>query len=166
MICDYCGSQATPAADEDGVVVLEPTTYHCPVCNALLADASIDAHEMLYCTGCHGMLVDMEKFLALLTVLREQRYWSRSSQSPRALDAGRILLCPLCRHQMDRHLYGGGGNMDVDSCESCNVLWLDRGELSRIVAAPDRDPGDSQQSAPSKNKKRDRTCQTLAVPPR
>jgi hypothetical protein len=28
----------------------------------------------------------------------------------------------------------------LDRCETCGVLWLDRGELSRIVAAPDRDP--------------------------
>jgi len=41
---------------------------------------------------------------------------------------------------MDEHLYGGGGNVNVDSCETCGVLWLDRGELSKIVAAPDRDP--------------------------
>jgi Zn-finger nucleic acid-binding protein len=41
---------------------------------------------------------------------------------------------------MDEHLYGGGGNVNVDSCEACGVLWLDRGELSGIVAAPDRDP--------------------------
>jgi Zn-finger nucleic acid-binding protein len=37
--------------------------------------------------------------------------------------------------------------MDVDSCEPCGVLWLDRGELSRIVAAPDRDPRDGYESA-------------------
>jgi Zn-finger nucleic acid-binding protein len=48
---------------------------------------------------------------------------------------------------MDEHLYGGGGNVDMDSCESCSVLWLDRGELSRMVAAPDRDPRDLGTSA-------------------
>ena len=82
----------------------------------------------------------MEKFVPLLEVLREHRYWSGSSQTPREFDVARVLDCPLCKHQMDEHLYGGGGNMDVDSCETCGVLWLDRGELSRIVAAPDRDP--------------------------
>jgi Zn-finger nucleic acid-binding protein len=72
--------------------------------------------------------------------LREYRYWSRSSQAPRAFEDGRALHCPLCKLAMDKHAYGGGGNVDVDSCEQCEVLWLDRGELSRIVAAPDRDP--------------------------
>jgi Zn-finger nucleic acid-binding protein len=140
MICDYCGSQATPPTDEDGVLVMDPTLHSCPVCSAALANASIDSHEVLYCNNCHGMLLEMEKFLPLLTVLREFRYWSRSSQSPRDFDASRVLRCPLCNREMDEHPYGGGGNVAVDSCESCSVLWLDRGELSRIVAAPDREP--------------------------
>jgi Zn-finger nucleic acid-binding protein len=142
MICDYCGSQSVPAADEDGVIVLDGTANSCPVCKTPLADASIESHAMLYCTRCHGMLLEMEKLLPLLEVLREYRYWSRSSQAPRAADAGRVLHCPLCKHEMDEHPYGGGGNVAVDSCEPCGVLWLDRGELSRIVAAPDRDPED------------------------
>ncbi len=140
MICDYCGSQITPPADEEGVLVFEPTSHRCAACETPLAAASLESHELLYCTGCHGMLFDMEKFLPLLDVLRELRYWSRSSQARHELDTDRTLDCPLCKQQMDRHLYGGGGNVDVDSCEPCSVLWLDRGELSRIVAAPDRDP--------------------------
>ena len=139
MLCEYCGSQATPATDEDGVVVLEPAKHNCPVCaTAPLANASIEAHELLYCTACRGMLLEMEKFVSLLSVLREHRYWSRSATSPRAAGQARILQCPLCRLGMDAHPYGGGGNVLVDSCEVCGVLWLDRGELSRIVAAPDR----------------------------
>ncbi|MGA2882593.1 MAG: zf-TFIIB domain-containing protein [Bryobacteraceae bacterium] len=140
MLCDYCGSQATPRTDEDGVVVMDATSHVCPACKTALANASIESQELLYCTRCHGMLLEMEKFLPLLDVLREYRYWSRSSQAPRDFDAGRILHCPLCQNEMDEHLYGGGGNMNVDSCEPCGVLWLDCGELSRIVAAPDRDP--------------------------
>jgi Zn-finger nucleic acid-binding protein len=140
MLCDYCGSQKTPPMDEDGVVVLDPTSHNCPVCAIPLADASIESQEMLYCTHCHGMLLGMEKFLPLLDVLREYRYWSRSSQAPRDFDDGRVLNCPLCKHEMDHHPYGGGGNIAVDSCEPCGVLWLDRGELSRVVSAPDRNP--------------------------
>jgi len=140
MICDHCGGQATPRADEDGVVVMGPTSQNCPVCETPLANASIESQEFLYCGRCRGMLLEMEKFVPLLDVLREYRSWSRSSQAPRGVDAGRVLRCPLCRHEMDEHFYGGGGNVNVDSCETCGVLWLDGGELSRIVAAPDRDP--------------------------
>src|SRR5215469_16415816 len=109
MICDYCSSQATPRPDEDGVIVMGATSHNCPVCDTPLANASIESQQCRYCTRCHGMLLEMEKFVSLLDLLREYRYWSRSSSAPRDLDSG-------------------------------GVLWLDRGELSRIVAAPDRDP--------------------------
>ena len=140
MLCDYCGSQMVPSKDEDGVVVIEPTQHQCPVCKTPLMSAAIESCDMLYCTGCHGMLLEMEKLLPLLRGLREQRYWARSSEAPRKSDGERVLDCPLCGLEMDQHPYGGGGNVNVDSCEPCGVLWLDRGELSRIVAAPDRDP--------------------------
>jgi Zn-finger nucleic acid-binding protein len=114
MICDYCGSQSAPKADEEGVVVLDPTKHNCPACATFLSNASLESRDLLYCTNCHGMLLEMEKLLPLLEVLREHRYWSRSSNTPRV--AG-------------------------------SVLWLDRGELSRMIAAPDRDPRDLGTSA-------------------
>jgi Zn-finger nucleic acid-binding protein len=33
--------------------------------------------------------------------------------------------------------YGGPGNVNLDSCERCSVIWLDRNELRRIALAPD-----------------------------
>jgi Zn-finger nucleic acid-binding protein len=36
------------------------------------------------------------------------------------------------------HPYGGPGNVNIDTCERCSVIWLDRNELRRIVLAPDR----------------------------
>src|SRR5579862_8997773 len=95
MICDYCGSQATPTTDEDGVVVTNATTHNCPVCATPLANASIESEELLYCARCHGMLLEMERFLPLLDILREHRYWSRSSMAPRDVDGGRVVHCPL-----------------------------------------------------------------------
>ena len=45
--------------------------------------------------------------------------------------------CPQCHRRMDTHLYGGPGNVVIDSCEECSLIWLDRGELMHIVHAPD-----------------------------
>jgi Zn-finger nucleic acid-binding protein len=39
---------------------------------------------------------------------------------------------------MDSHVYGGGGNAVIGSCERCEVNWLHHGGLDRIVRAPDR----------------------------
>ena len=38
---------------------------------------------------------------------------------------------------MDTHFYNGPGNMIIDDCDTCELNWLDHGELMRIVRAPD-----------------------------
>ena len=48
----------------------------------------------------------------------------------------RTIRCPLGTHQMSSHVYGGPGNVVVDTCEVCHVVWLDPGELLRIALAP------------------------------
>jgi Zn-finger nucleic acid-binding protein len=96
MICDYCGSRTTPPPDDGGVrVAADATSHRCPVCEASLADGLIESQELLYCTGCHGMLFNMEKLVPLLQVLREHRYSFKSSEAPRDIDANRVLHCPL-----------------------------------------------------------------------
>jgi Zn-finger nucleic acid-binding protein len=38
---------------------------------------------------------------------------------------------------MEAHFYAGPGNVVLDSCDFCNLNWLDHGELMRIARAPD-----------------------------
>jgi hypothetical protein len=40
---------------------------------------------------------------------------------------------------MDTHPYYGPGNVVVDNCARCAVIWLDCGELAAIRDAPGRD---------------------------
>jgi hypothetical protein len=54
-------------------------------------------------------------------------------------DLKRTIQCPKCHRRMDTHFYAGPGNVIVDSCGDCYLIWLDRGELMRIVHAPDED---------------------------
>ena len=137
MICDYCGSQSTPPLDEDGVQVLEPSEHGCPVCHTPLNRGLVETRDLLYCTSCHGMLVSMDEIMPILEGLRSHRDRPAGYLAPRDRDHDRTLACPLCGREMDRHAYGGGGNVMVDSCEDCSQLWLDRGELRKIVIAPD-----------------------------
>jgi hypothetical protein len=58
-------------------------------------------------------------------------------QPPDPGDLKRAIQCPRCHRRMDTHFYAGPGNVIIDSCASCLLIWLDRGELMRIVNAPD-----------------------------
>ena len=45
---------------------------------------------------------------------------------------------------MITHPYFGPGNVVIDSCEHCELVWLDFGELQQIVDAPGKDRGTRQ----------------------
>jgi len=38
--------------------------------------------------------------------------------------------------------YYGPGNIIIDTCEACGIVWLDAGELRRAVDAPGPDRRD------------------------
>jgi Zn-finger nucleic acid-binding protein len=139
--CDFCGDHYYPEPDDQGVRVLGPSAAHmsCPVCHHDMSNAALGGQRIAYCTGCGGMLIPMRIFVSLLGELRSERgSFAVPSRPLNARDLDRRIACPECGAQMDNHAYGGPGNVVLDSCETCETNWLDRGELARIAAAPDR----------------------------
>jgi Zn-finger nucleic acid-binding protein len=142
FVCDYCSSVATPPIDDEGVLLLGPAKEKCPICSAsfnqTLSTGSLELFSVLYCERCHGMLIPMDDFQPLISALKVHRDGPAAFIAPRSSsDAGRSLQCPKCGASMDNHEYGGGGNINIDSCETCEAVWLDRGELRKIVSAQD-----------------------------
>jgi Zn-finger nucleic acid-binding protein len=131
--------QTAPLApNEDDVVVGAETTHICPACQANLFDATIENRPVRYCTKCRGLLVLIFNFLPLVEYMRTVWRSTGANIQPRDnSDADRQFACPLCGATMTGHPYGGPGNVNIDTCERCSVLWLDRDELRRIVLAPD-----------------------------
>jgi hypothetical protein len=52
---------------------------------------------------------------------------------------------------MDVHPYYGPGNVVVDTCRKCDLVWLDFGELQQIGDAPGLDRGRPAAVRPSSN---------------
>jgi len=138
FVCDYCGSEFVPPASEDGVQVLGQTELHCPACDRILSNGQLELYPLLYCTACRGMLIAMEQFETIIETLRAHDAHPGAVIAPRyAPDGQPPRHCPHCSQPMDNHPYGGPGNVVIDTCENCSVNWLDKGELQRIVSAPD-----------------------------
>jgi len=136
--CDYCRSVYLPEKDDNGVRVLDEASGElCPVCNLALVHAAIGGVRIRYCTHCHGMLVPMQVFESLIDELRSVGNGTVEQPKAERRDLSRKIGCPNCRARMDAHYYGGPGNVVIDSCETCSLNWLDRGELWHIVRAPD-----------------------------
>ncbi len=144
FFCEYCGSFYFPEQSDDGVRMLEVNEDHlgCPVCQVPLARAALDAYRGYTCPKCKGVLMDRWSFGQLVKFRR-----SRAKEDPipapplNQKEYERKLACPRCARMMDTHPYYGPGNIVIQTCAKCNLIWLDYGELSQVVNAPGRDRG-------------------------
>lgn len=139
FVCDYCTTFHFPHADDEGVRVLDEQTQRpCPSCRRSLKVAAVGRERVLHCANCRGLLVDRRAFSVLVPYLRARRRTPPETQAPiePAELAQRDLRCPRCEAAMETHPYFGPGQVVIDSCGSCALLWLDHGELSAIVRAP------------------------------
>ena len=144
--CRYCGTfhfLDVPAVE--GIQVLEraPDAPSCPVCHNRLARSLLDnVHVVEHCDGCRGALMARATFAQAVS---HRRAWASGSPAPPTPIDQRELLrqvsCPSCGRPMDVHPYYGPGNVVIDTCSACDMVWLDYGELKQITDAPGQDRG-------------------------
>ncbi len=138
--CGFCHKVFFPGKDDDGVKVSGETSelnFNCTVCVQPLVKASLAGSAVLYCTQCHGLLMRMEVVSDLVDELRASVDRASVQTSADRDDLKRVIQCPACNRRMDTHRYAGPGNVVVDSCDYCSLIWFDRGEITRIAHAPD-----------------------------
>ena len=132
--CDHCGNYHFPDETGDGVAPLgEPAGVDCPVCRLPLQAALIDGESVHYCGHCRGFLTATAAFGRIVTERRKRHGpHERVTEPFDPADLRRGLSCPGCHKRMEAHPYFGGGNAVVDTCDRCNLIWLDAGELAVI----------------------------------
>jgi Zn-finger nucleic acid-binding protein len=146
FFCRHCGAfEFLERTDGDGIQVLErrPDALPCPLCRAPLAKALLDGHHRVqYCERCRGVALERASFAAAVVGRRAQT--TGAGVEPAALDRKELerrVTCPSCRKMMDVHPYFGPGNVIIDTCGTCDLVWLDFGELKQIEDAPGQDRG-------------------------
>jgi len=104
-----------------------------------LQDGTLDDHPLAHWARCRGMLLEMPVFVDLIEVMRSRHSGPASMPKPAdPRDLNRKLTCPRRHRPMDAHFYAGPANIVIDDCSRCELNWLDNGEITRIVAAPNR----------------------------
>ena len=146
FFCRHCGTfHFLDAPEVDGVQVLarSPQPRACSICKGALARALLDGvNPVEYCQGCRGVLIPRRTFAEVIT---RRRAWATDIPTPPLpLDRAELerrVECPSCGAAMEAHPYFGPGNVVIDNCAACELIWLDFGELKQIVDAPGRDRG-------------------------
>ncbi len=139
--CEYCTSIFFPEENQDGVRILDESSQtQCPVCEIPLVYGYVHQTQTLCCQKCMGMLIDQDVFLLVINYLR-----ARSTNPPiipppvNLSELQREINCPDCGRLMSTHPYGGPGNLVVDNCVHCRLLWLDNAEFRRVIRSPGRE---------------------------
>jgi Zn-finger nucleic acid-binding protein len=144
--CRHCGTCHFPHAIEaDGIRIVGhlPDAPKCPVCGTGMAHAVLDdQHPIDFCARCRGILLPRKTFAG---VTSRRRAWATSPPAePVPLDRQQLdrqLSCPKCDRRFETYPHFGPGSVVIDNCSSCDVIWLDFGEMQQIVDAPGRDRG-------------------------
>jgi Zn-finger nucleic acid-binding protein len=151
--CNHCGTfHFIETPEVEGVRVLRPhdAALPCPLCQATLMRALLDDRSVVdHCQQCRGLLMERATFGE--AVWRRRARAASLAAPPLPLDARELerrVTCPSCHARMDVHPYYGPGNVVIDSCSACDLIWLDHGELTQITDAPGRDRGSSDSSSP------------------
>ena len=144
--CAHCGTfHFLDAPAPEGVQVIErpASPRPCPLCDAPLATSVLDeAHVVEHCERCRGLLLARAVFAE--AVARRRARETGPPLAPAPIDRRELtrqLGCPGCHAPMDVHPYYGPGNVVIDSCSRCDLIWLDFGELRQITEAPGKDRG-------------------------
>lgn len=112
-------------------------THACPACESTtLARIGEGARAVDECPRCGGQFVAHD-VLQRLCEERLQLGTKQAPQVPGRLGPVRYLPCPTCQKRMNRKNFGERSGVVVDVCKDHGV-WLDTGELPRVLAFVER----------------------------
>jgi Zn-finger nucleic acid-binding protein len=132
--CDYCGSFQFPQHMDEGIALAgDPMGVDCPECRKELQSALLETQLVSFCTSCRGFLTTLDVFAGIVRLRRARHSPEDMVNAPiDPKDLARRRPCPKCHKKMEAHPYFGGGATVVDTCEPCQLIWLDAGDLSVI----------------------------------
>jgi Zn-finger nucleic acid-binding protein len=143
--CPFCGSYHFPDENAEGLRILgeNPDGLKCPLCHIPLNLVTLDDFYQGYtCSNCRGLLFHRTPFRE---VIESRRAETKAPPDPintfNSAELERKINCPVCSKEMETFQYLGPGNIVIDTCHQDDLIWLDYGELQKVVNAPGRDRG-------------------------
>ena len=106
----------------------------CPKCRQRLLDPTqVRGVEIDVCQGCGGLWFDHLELERVILADEDPIYPRLEKGIVAELGAKKAetaWLCPRCRHCLTTYAICSEPSLEVDVCEACHGIWLDRGELA------------------------------------
>lgn len=111
-------------------------SQNCPRCSNALEVIDVDGIKIDRCGSCRGIFLDKYELNRLnaaseasLAALGD----AASGASATVTDAGARIKCVRCGAAMETVNFSYTSGIMIDHCTACDSVWLDSGELSKIV---------------------------------
>jgi Zn-finger nucleic acid-binding protein len=110
----------------------ENESRYCPECNLRMNKTSVEGVELDVCRVCSGIWFDHNELSQIVGIVKQHGCEDSDFLFERADCSSRQRLrpCPKCRKSMEIVEYDG---VEVDVCNDCRGIWLDKGELMEIM---------------------------------
>lgn len=112
-----------------------PSPDACLDCGAPPVERRVEGERVLECTACGSLRVDRDALNRLRGASPDAHPLLAGSPDDPPANApskATVRRCPVCRGTLVTHPFGGG-NVRVESCEACEVVFLRKGRLAAIV---------------------------------
>ena len=143
--CEHCGSYHFPEESSPGIRVLgeNPEGIDCPQCKIKLNMVTVDDfYRGFQCSNCRGLMFNRTRFKEVIDNRRSKTKFSpKPVSSFNPIELERNTECPICDQEMETFQYLGPGNIVIDTCHKDDLIWLDYGELNKVVNASGKDRG-------------------------
>ncbi|MDB4770659.1 zf-TFIIB domain-containing protein [bacterium] len=120
-----------------GASQLRKAEIECPACRTDMVVCEIGMNEFAGCPACKGMLFQQPVFAKVSKHLRNQA--DLPEEIPPLMDHARLKakrMCHSCGARLQTHSFCGPGKAVIDTCFRCGVIFLNAGELTKLVRAP------------------------------
>jgi Zn-finger nucleic acid-binding protein len=109
--------------------------YTCPRCETPMQTIQMDDVEVEHCSSCGGICLDYGELDELAEGMTGSLEYSTITDDRLETKDGQLVIaCPKCAVSpaMRKIEFLGVGDIVLDRCDSCGVLWLDKNELDQI----------------------------------
>ncbi len=133
------GDPNSQSSSEAIRVTDRPAEVACPRCATEMVFGELLKTKVVVCAKCHGVMIQNALFGEVVEHLRQ--IYDGPDNQPTPIEPSELEIaanCPACWKKMDVHPYCGPGNIVIDSCRDCHVVWLDGDELTRVIRGPGR----------------------------
>lgn len=107
----------------------------CPDCGVPMSDEALGGVTLAACPACQAVTIGRDALLRLRGVDRTTHPLLRPSPGEVAPAGGAheaARACPSCQQTMSSFRYRGG-SVRVEQCAHCQLLYLDHGELAKVL---------------------------------